>query len=86
MESPVKMVSCSAVRALVRRVKRVVLADRPDEGHTGIRDDLSGVRRTEKKSDPVRRPMTRTSQFLPSFGSYEGMVKAGVGFNVFIRL
>ena len=69
VESPVNMVSCSAVSAFVRRVKRVVLAEWPDSGHTGMRDDLSGVRRTEKKSDPARRPMTRMSQFLPSLGS-----------------
>ena len=47
-----------------------------------MREDLSGVRRTEKKSEPARRPMTRASQFLLSLGSYEGMVKVGVGFKV----
>ena len=48
VESPVKMVSCSAVSALVRRVKRVVFAERLDSGHTGIREDLSGMRRIKK--------------------------------------
>ena len=69
VESPVRMVSCSVVRALARRVNRVVLAECPDDGQTGMREDLSGVRRTEKKSDPARRHMTRASQFLLSLGS-----------------
>ena len=47
----------------------VVFAKIPDSGQTGVREDFSGVRSIEKKSDPARRPMTRTSQFLPSLGS-----------------
>ena len=61
VELPVRMVSCSVVRALVRRVYRVVLAEILDSGHTGMREYFSGVRRTEKKSEPANRPMTRTS-------------------------
>ena len=44
----------------------------------GMRDDLSGVKRMEKCSDPARRPMTWSSQFLPSLGPYAGIVKLGV--------
>ena len=48
VELPVRMVSCSVVRALVRRMYSVVLAEIPDSGHTEMREDLSGVRRIEK--------------------------------------
>ena len=83
VESPVNMVSCSAVSAFVRRVKRVVLAEWPDSGHTGMRDDLSGVRRTEKKSDPARRPMTRMSQFCTVFRIIGWDGEGGSGFQGF---
>ena len=48
MWSPVRIVSCSFVSALVRRVYRLVLAEVPEAGHTGISDNLSGVSSTEK--------------------------------------
>ena len=46
--SPVKIVSCSFVNALVRRVYSVVLAEVPEGGQNGRRDDLSGDNKTEK--------------------------------------
>ena len=46
--SPVKMVSCSLVSALVRRVYSVVLAEVPEGGQKGIREDLSGDNKMEK--------------------------------------
>lgn len=61
MESPVNIVSCSFVRALVSLVYNVVLAEIPNLGHTLMREFLSGVRRTEKKSDPASRSITPTS-------------------------
>ena len=58
----------------------------PEGGEMGINDDLSGVRRTEKNSDPARRPIICRSQCLPSFGSYGGIVKFGGTLSVFRRL
>ena len=50
--SPVRMVSYSFVGAFVSRVYRFVFAEVPDMGQIGIKDDLYGVSRTEKYSDP----------------------------------
>ena len=63
-----------------------MFTERPDSGHTSIRDVLSGVMRIEKKSDPASRPITLTNQFLLSFGSYVGIVKVGVGLRFLIRV
>ena len=72
--------------AFVRRVYRLVFAEAPDGGQMAINDDLSGVRRTEKNSDPPRRPIICRSQCLPSFGSYGGIVKFGGVLSDLIRL
>ena len=63
-----------------------MFAEAPDGGQTGINNDLSGVRRTEKNSDPARRPIICRSQCLPSFGSYGGIVKLGGTRSVLRRL
>ena len=70
--SPVRIISCSFVSALVRRVYRFVFAEVPEAGHTGISDDLSGVSSTEKYSDPPRSPITWRSQFFHPFGRMLG--------------
>ena len=46
--SPVSMVSCSLVRALVSRVYIVVLAEVPEGGQILMRDSLSGDNKMEK--------------------------------------
>ena len=86
--SPVRMVSCSLVSAFVRCVYRLVFVEVPEGrgGQMKIKDDLSGVRRTEKYSDPSRRPIIWRSQFLPSFGLYERILKLGGVRRAFIRL
>ena len=84
--SPVRMVSSSLVSAFVRCVYRLVFAEIPEERGMGIKDDLFGVSRTEKYTDPPRRPIIWRSQFLPSFGPYEGVVKLGGTRRAFIRL
>jgi len=86
MESTVMIVICSSVRTLVSLVYNVVFVERPNSGHTLIRDILSGVRRIEKKSDPSSRPITLTSQFLMSFGSYVGIMKVGVDLIFLMRV
>mgnify|MGYP005632043147 CR=1 FL=1 len=63
-----------------------MFAEAPEGGQMGINDDLSGVRRTEKNSDPARRPIICRSQCLPSFGSYGGIVKFGGVLSDLIRL
>ena len=50
--SPVRMDSCSFVSAFVSQVYRFVFAEVPEVGQMGIKDDLSGVSRTEKYSNP----------------------------------
>ena len=42
------MVSCSLVTVLVIRVYSVVLAEVPDGGQMGMREDLSGDNKMEK--------------------------------------
>ena len=85
MESPVIMVSCSLVKALVRRVKRVASAATVSKGTMSMRLELVASRRTSKYDEPERRPMTRLSQFFLSLELYRGMVKDGVGVMVLIR-
>jgi len=80
------MVSCSFVRAFVRRAYNVVFAEIPDGGQTGMREDLSGVRRIEQYLDPAKNPMTWISQFLLSLGLYKCIVIMGVGFRFLRRL
>lgn len=50
--SPVRMVSCSFVSAFVSGVYMFVFAEVLEVGQMAIKDDLSGVSRTEKYSDP----------------------------------
>jgi len=52
VELPFRTVSCSVVRVLVRRMYSVVLDEIPDSGYTGMREDLSGVRRIKKNLNP----------------------------------
>ena len=75
--SLVRIVSYSLVSDFVRRVYRLVFAEVLEGRQMGIKDDLSGVRRTEKYSNPPRRHIICRSQFLPSFESYGGIVKLG---------
>ena len=70
--SPVSIVSCSFVSALARRVYRLVLAEVPDAGQTGISDDLSGVSSTEKYSEPPSSPITWRSQLSHPFSRRVG--------------
>ena len=84
-ESPVRMVSCSLLRAFDRRLYNVASAAAASGGTMSIRPVFVASSRTSKYDEPDRRPITRRSQVFLSFGSYGGIVNVGAVVIVLIR-